>query len=98
MTWETDKSPDIVDDDDSVMYNNNGVSKDFFELKQYDWRQFAIMLAQIIEGSDDEYHKCPPVFSEDVCGKELQISFSHGTKPREECLKWKKERTLDDMF
>ena len=85
--------PISVRNDISVMYN-----VDFSQLEQYDWRQFAIMLARIIEGSDDEYHKRPPVFLDDVCGKELRRSFFDGMKPRKQYLTWKNEKTLDDMF
>ena len=55
-------------DDDSVMYN-----VPFSELEQYDRRQFAVMLARIVEGSEDEYHNCLPVFKKDNCGKNYSV-------------------------
>ena len=90
---EITRDPTGVRNDNSFMYN-----VDFSQLEHYDWRHFAIMLARIMEGSDDQYHKRRPKFSDDVCGKELQRSFSYGMKPRKQYLTWNKEKTLDDMF
>lgn len=83
-------------DDGSVMYNVG-----FSKLEQYDWHQFAIMLARILEGSEDEYHKRLPVFEKDDCGKELQRSCCEGVKPNALVLKCdmgQQQKTLDDMF
>jgi len=61
---------------DSIMY-----CVQIDKIKNYDWRQFAIMLARIIESSDDNYHTKGLVFKDNPFEQELKCSFIDGTKP-----------------
>ena len=60
----------------SVMYNTL-----FADARMYDWRQYAIMLARIIEGNDRGYHKWVPSFPNTNFGVELRKSFESGIPP-----------------
>ena len=60
----------------SLMYNETFDSAD-----KYDWRQYALMLARVIEGTYDKYHRRPPKFRDTAEGKTLQECFEYGVKP-----------------
>ena len=50
----------------SIMY-----SRLFDDASNYDWRQYAIMLARILENNESLYHTQPPIFSNAQSGQEL---------------------------
>ena len=49
----------------------------FDDITKYDWRQYTLMLARIIEGTDEDYHKREPHFGD----THLKHTFMTGSKP-----------------
>ena len=88
------KPPSSVQNNNSVMYNVT-----FDNSKQYDWRQFAIMLARVVQDNHADYHTAEPEFKDDALGKVLKHCFSNGEKPHSE-LKWEgqTQKTLNDVL
>ena len=54
---------------------------------KYDWRQFALLLSRVIDGTDRDYHTRKPVFRSSQEHKELEKSFTSGSRPPEWSLK-----------
>ena len=65
----------------SFMYNI-----EFDDHRKYDWRQFALLLSRVIEGSDHDYHTRLPVFQNTREQEALKRSFEIGDKPPLESL------------
>ena len=69
----TDKPPEYTE---SIMY-----SCYFDNATKYDWRQYAIMLARILENNESQYHTQPPSFSHAQIGQELEHIYNTGIRP-----------------
>ena len=67
-------STQLPGDIDSVMYD----APDFTVAAQYDWRQLAIMLTRVLEGSGSNYHTWKPKFPPNAIGRVLKRSFQLG--------------------
>ena len=63
--------------------NFNSVMYDicFDSVGQYDWRQFAIMLARILDDNMENYHEEEPSFPEGEFGDTLRSAFDNGEPP-----------------
>ena len=67
-------STELPGDIESVMYD----APDFTVATQYDWRQLAIMLTRVLEGSESNYHTWEPRFPQSTIGRALERSFQFG--------------------
>ena len=69
----THKPPEYME---SIMY-----SCYFNNTTKYNWRQYAIMLARILENDESLYHTQPPSFSNTHIGQELEDIYNTGNQP-----------------
>lgn len=53
----------------------------FHNATKYDRRQYAIMLARILEHDESRYHTHPPSFSDAQIGQELEDTYNTGNFP-----------------
>lgn len=67
-------STKLPGDIESVMYD----APEFTVATQYDWRQLAIMLTRVLEGSESNYHTWKPRFPHNTIGRALEQSFQFG--------------------
>ena len=89
------EDPTPVEKRKSIMYNVN-----FDRKEQYDWRQFAIMLARLLQHDHDRYHEVLPKFEKNAFGQALECCFSKGENPLPSKLKWEGQAqiTLTDVL
>lgn len=68
----------VTPNSSSVMFNVR-----FDDNTKYNWRQYAIMLAHIIEGTDKDYHTREPHLK---MLDHLKHTFMTGSKPHVKCI------------
>ena len=66
----------------------------FDDASKYDWRQYAIMLARILENNESLHHTQLPLFSNAQIGQELKNIYDTGNRPTLSRLKLETEATL----
>ena len=64
-----------------VNFNSIMFDACFDSVDKYDWRQFAIMLARILDDNMENYHEEEPFFPADEFGDTLQSAFHNGEPP-----------------
>jgi len=78
----------------SIMYNVG-----FDSVCKYDWRQFAIMLARILDNNMDNYHEVEPSFPPGPFGSTLRFAYDDGESPElDKYVPSSNEVSLDEVL